>query len=222
MANKFTTIKERVLQIAENKGISKESFFENLSITYGNFKGSAKKTPLNSDAIANILTKYPDINPNWLLTGDGDMITTNSLTQMNTLVQNVPLYNYSASAGKVQLFKDFTLNQAEGYISVPNMPKCDGAVPIVGDSMYPLLKSGDIVCYKIKEPGNIIYGEMYLVDWCDSDGDDFLMAKFIAKGTTKGFITLVSHNKHHDDLEIPINAIRQLALIKLSVRFNTH
>ena len=34
------------------------------------------------------------------------------------------------------------------YISIPRLPKCDGAVYVTGDSMYPLLKSGDIVLYK--------------------------------------------------------------------------
>ena len=35
------------------------------------FKGIAKMTPLNSDAIANILSIYQDVNPEWLLTGKG-------------------------------------------------------------------------------------------------------------------------------------------------------
>ncbi len=68
------TIKERVLQIAEYKGFSKEKFFKIIGMTYGNFKGSAKKTPLNSDAVAKILTNFPEINPLWLLTGEGEML----------------------------------------------------------------------------------------------------------------------------------------------------
>ncbi len=68
------TIKERVLQIAEYKGFSKEKFFKKIGMTYGNFKGSAKKTPLNSDAVAKILTNFPEINPLWLLTGEGEML----------------------------------------------------------------------------------------------------------------------------------------------------
>ncbi|SFB81164.1 hypothetical protein SAMN05421780_101584 [Flexibacter flexilis DSM 6793] len=74
MENKFTNIKERVLLIAENKGVSKEIFFANIGMTYGSFKGEAKKTPLNSDAIANILTIYSDISATWLLTGKGSML----------------------------------------------------------------------------------------------------------------------------------------------------
>lgn len=69
----MTNIKERVLLIANNQEVSKEEFFENLGLKYGNFKGKAKDTSLSSDAVANILTMYPDINPVWLLTGEGEM-----------------------------------------------------------------------------------------------------------------------------------------------------
>lgn len=45
------------------------------------------------------------------------------------------------------------------------IPKCDGGLRIVGDSMYPLLKSGDIVFYKQVHDimHSIIWGEMYLI-----------------------------------------------------------
>ncbi len=70
----MTNIKERVLQIAKYKGISYEVFSQKIGMTYSSFKGEAKKTPLNSDAIANILTIIPNISPEWLITGKGDML----------------------------------------------------------------------------------------------------------------------------------------------------
>lgn len=74
MEGKSSKIKERVLQIAECKGIAKERFFEKIGMTYGNFKGKSKETPLNSTAIENIYAIYPDINLEWLITGKGDML----------------------------------------------------------------------------------------------------------------------------------------------------
>lgn len=69
-----SNIKERILLIAKNKGISYEPFFHDLGMTYGNFKGEAKNRPINSDFIISILLKYTDINPEWLLTGVGNML----------------------------------------------------------------------------------------------------------------------------------------------------
>jgi hypothetical protein len=48
-------IKDRIIQILEKKRISKEKFFVKIGMTSANFRGNAKKTPINSNAIENIL-----------------------------------------------------------------------------------------------------------------------------------------------------------------------
>jgi phage repressor protein C with HTH and peptisase S24 domain len=212
--------------VAEKKINSGKEFAKKVGISPSLLTEITKgRNEVGLKTIQNTVHCFKEINLSWLFDGIGDMITATASKLTASIPNNevlVPVYNHVASAGRVQLFKDFSHSQAEGYISVPHMPKCDGAVPIVGDSMYPLLKAGDLVCYAIKTIDNIIFGEMYLIDWTDANGDDMFMAKFIAKGSSKDMLKLVSHNKHHDDFEIKLNSIRQLALIKLSVRFNTH
>jgi len=67
-------VKERVLLIAETKGISKTEFFKDVQLSYANFKGGQKNTALSSDAMVAILSKHPDISPAWLLMGEGTMM----------------------------------------------------------------------------------------------------------------------------------------------------
>ena len=74
MEKKYTKIKERVLYIADYKGVRKEKFLESLGMTYGSFKGKAKEGTLNSAAIEKIYTNHSDINIGWLLTGRGSML----------------------------------------------------------------------------------------------------------------------------------------------------
>ncbi|RKO73495.1 hypothetical protein D7322_02225 [Sphingobacterium puteale] len=69
-------VKERVLLIAEKKGISKTEFFKDVELSYANFKGGQKNTALSSDAMIAILTRHPDISPAWLLMGEGKMMRT--------------------------------------------------------------------------------------------------------------------------------------------------
>lgn len=69
----MSNIKERVLHIAEVKGISKIEFFKDLGLSYANFKGIQKNSALGSDAVANILAAHSDIDPEWLLNGAGGM-----------------------------------------------------------------------------------------------------------------------------------------------------
>ena len=68
------TVKERILQIAEYKGIAKTLFCEKIGSTYGNFTGTNKNRPINSDSLANILVICPEISIDWLLTGEGNML----------------------------------------------------------------------------------------------------------------------------------------------------
>ena len=70
MVNKFTNIKERVVEIAKKQSISQERFFHSIEMTSANFRGKAKDTPLNSKAIVNIITKYTEVDIYWLLLGE--------------------------------------------------------------------------------------------------------------------------------------------------------
>lgn len=74
MENKFTSIKDRVVEIAEQQLISKEAFFKSIGMTSANFRGKAKETPLNSNAIVNIITKYPEVDLHWLLVGSAKRV----------------------------------------------------------------------------------------------------------------------------------------------------
>ncbi len=67
-------IKERIIQLIEYKKIPKEEFYVKIGMTSANFRGRAKTTPINSTAIENILSEIPDTNPEWLLTGKGSML----------------------------------------------------------------------------------------------------------------------------------------------------
>lgn len=81
MVNKFTNIKERVVEVAESQGVSKEQFFRSIGMTSASFRGKAKDSPLNSNAVANIITKYPDVDIYWLLTGEKEDTTVNVLNE---------------------------------------------------------------------------------------------------------------------------------------------
>ena len=120
------------------------------------------------------------------------------------------------------LFKNNNLQEPIDYISIPRLPKCDGAVYITGDSMYPLLKSGDIILYKeIQDIKNeIFWGEMYLLS-LEISGEEFVTVKYIQKSEKDGFVKLVSQNKHHQDKDVALDKIRALAIVKASIRINS-
>lgn len=226
----FATTKERILEFIDFKGLKVKEFLEITSIKRGFLDSDKLNSSVSDIFLANIIAKFTDLNPIWLITGKGEMILQNPVQVFNKIndgvipdMQNVPFYDLEAAAGIVSLFND-QHNNAVDHIHVPGIPKCDGAIKVSGDSMYPLLKSGDIVMYKkVQDPVNAIYfyGEMYIVS-IDQDGDDFVVVKYIHRSDKgDGWIKLVSQNPNHDAIDVPTSSIRALALVKASIRINS-
>ncbi len=137
-------------------------------------------------------------------------------------LQTVPLYELDATAGLVALFTDAQTQIPLCHITLPNLPPCDGAVFVRGDSMYPILKSGDIVLYKtvFDLRDGIMWGEMYLLSF-ELNGEEFISIKYVQQSDNPENVRLVSHNPHHSPKDIPRANIRAIALIMASIRYNT-
>ena len=186
------------------------------------------KTAL-SERNKNILVQELNINPDWLESGKGEMFNADpSLSasfargaEMAMPLQSVPLYSIEATAGLVPLFEQQEAHSPINYIHIPNLPKCDGAIYVVGDSMYPLLKSGDIVLYKqLRSLEDIFWGDMYLLS-IDLDGEEYVTVKYVQRSDKAGYVRLVSQNQHHADKDIEMGRIRAIALVKASIRMNS-
>ena len=70
MVNKKTYIKERIKKVADLKGISYKKMFEIIKMSESSFKGEHIKKPINSNAIVNLITTFPDIDLYELFTGE--------------------------------------------------------------------------------------------------------------------------------------------------------
>ena len=226
-------IKRKILLFLSENGISQYDFYRKTGITRGIL---GQNNGISEDNMARFLAAYPQVSVEWLLTGRGSMLRDQDIQLATPVVkeqfhlrtdhkvglQSIPLYELDATAGLVELFSDQARQTPISHIQIPDLPPCDGALYVRGDSMYPLLKSGDIVLYKQVHDMQygIFWGEMYLVS-ANVDGDEFVTIKYIHKSERENCVKLVSHNQHHEPKDIPISMIRALALVKASVRYNT-
>ena len=217
------------------KGISYYAFENSIGASRGSISKAVKEgKSIGSQVLEKIISVYKDLNPTWLLTGQGNIFVDNEEILNNKQIemyrlktdsfvenQQIPLYDIEAVAGLVPLFQDSKSQDPIDHISIPHLPKCDGAVYVTGDSMYPLLKSGDIVLYKeIHDVANeIFWGEMYLLG-IDMSGEEYVTVKYIQKSENPGCVRLVSQNKHHQDKDVELSKIKALALVKASIRIN--
>ena len=230
-------ILERIEKIAKNESITIGAFERQIGASKGVLsRAIANGTDIQSKWVQAIVENYPQYSAEWLLAGRGPMLrsqdvqlATPSVQEQFSLrtdrtigMQSVPLYELDATAGLVALF-DGTIRQVPvSHLQIPDLPPCDGALYVRGDSMYPLLKSGDIVLYKEipYTASSILWGEMYLLSFT-LDGEDYITIKYIQRADDDRFVRLVSHNPNHSPKEIPADSIHALALVKASVRFNT-
>lgn len=221
---------ERVKEYLDFKGISKYKFCQDLGFSNKFLDNSSN---MGTDKAGKILHYYPEINSEWLLTGNGNMLKSEIPKERSLSVrklktdrildnQDIPLYDVQVAAGVVDLFGGGEKQIPVDYIRIPKLPKCDGALYVTGDSMYPLLKSGDIVMYKeiYNLEHNIIWGEMYL-SYINNDGNEYFFTKFLKKSDREGYVQFVSQNQHHQTIEFPITSIKALALVKASIRINS-
>ena len=219
---------ERVKPIRKQLGMTQEQLSQRLGIGKAALSMiETGKTGLSSRN-RNILVQDLNVNPEWLETGRGAMFNADPdltaymhRTDNSLPLQSVPLYSIEGTAGLVPLFADQAHAKPVNFIHNPNLPKCDGAIYVVGDSMYPLLKSGDIVLYKqLRDLDDVFWGDMYLLS-IDIDGEEYVTVKYIQKSERTGYVKLVSQNPHHADKEIEVGRIRAIALVKASIRMNS-
>ena len=232
-------IKQRILQFVDYKQIERKNFFGGLNVATSNFRGNALYSEVGGDVIAKILSNHPKLNAEWLLTGRGEMLKPEHENQSQEVTiikgnrktrdvmiesQEIPLYELDATAGLSSFLKGDKRVNIIDTIKIPNAPRCDGAFGVIGDSMLPLLRSGDIILYK-ESPINLdylLFGEMYVLGYDLGDWEEVLAVKYIHKSKKgKNYIKLVSENPNHADKDIPFASIKALALVKVTIRFNT-
>lgn len=228
------SIVDNIKKLADNEGITITALEAAIGASKGVLsRALTKNTDIQSKWLLGVVENYPHYNSEWLITGEGEMLKNAKTKNSNTVrdfslktdtrqhIQQIPLYNLEASAGLVHLFSQ--RQHVEDYISIPNLPKCDGAIYVVGDSMYPLLKSGDIVMYKQVQDiiNGIFWGEMYLLSF-EIAGDTYTMIKWLQRSELgPEYIKLVSENQHHQPKDILLSSIKAMAYIKASIRINS-
>lgn len=214
MENNFSNIKDRILKVAETYKVSKERFFEELDISYGNFKGSAKKTPINSLFLENLLTKYPELSAEWLVTGRGPMLRNDTPVAQRTteLGAGIPLIPIEAIAG-IPAGEDIGIRfiDCTRYV-IPEFANLnvEYMVRVSGSSMYPKYSNGDVLaCRRIHDVLFFQWGKIYVID--SSQGP---LVKRVFQDEDPERILLVSDNKeHYPPFSIPKSDIRSLSIV---------
>ncbi|MDR2122497.1 MAG: hypothetical protein LBP34_05160 [Flavobacteriaceae bacterium] len=89
MENKCETTIDRLLEFMQHKNINDNKITKLAGLSVGLIgRARRNKTGLHTDTIEKILVAFPELNPTWLLTGNGDMLQDKTKTGASDVVKD--------------------------------------------------------------------------------------------------------------------------------------
>lgn len=150
-----------------------------------------------------------DINPEWLLTGNGSMVKKGASISKAGHSKGVYYDSSNTSRGLISEFYKILEFENEQFV-IPTFKESDYLVQVKGDAMYPKFNNGDIVaCKKLTVDGLFFqWDKEYVLD--TSQGS---LIKRIKKGKDLDHILLVSENDNFEAFELNISNIFGVSLV---------
>lgn len=140
-----TTVKERIKVFISHKGFSINAFEKKCGLSTG-YIGNMRKS-LSPEKLMSIIQNFPDLNRDWLLYGEGEMLAGNDSAPQDAPPRGaVPFYGtLPVSAGSADLMSVMSDETPTGWLQLPEVTGALGAFPVVGCSMEPDIRAGDYV-----------------------------------------------------------------------------
>ncbi len=209
----MATIKDRIIQVIEAKGINKEKFFAEIGMSSSNFRASAKNTPLNSNYVAIIFAKIPDVNLKWLITGEGEMFERaqgiNVVAEQNNDTDTIPLISWD-NVTAVMSGENFN---GTPYL-VPVLQDADFLITMRGNTMSPHYYAGDLLACKCMDITSFFqWDRTYVIN-----SKQGVIVRKIQKGKDDDHLLLVAENSQYDVIEIEKPQLHSLALVTGFIR----
>lgn len=211
------TIFDRISTIVEKFGNGKNTVFASLiGVSEANVRNYKNGVMPKADFLEKIARSF-DININWLLTGEGNMLRTESGKEENIPVahpsdspmEGIPLIPISAMTGAFTGEQTVLEYECERFV-VPTFKGAEFLISVKGSSMYPKYNSGDIVACK-RLPMDELFFQWNKVYVLDTDQGPLI--KRVKPGSDKEHVLIVSDNERYEPFELPLDRIYHVALV---------
>ncbi len=201
----------RIRAYRKKKGLTVKQLAEIIGISQGSLSDIENEKTKPSAKTITSLVRNTDINPTWLLTGQGEMfkkpvkeLPIEPMTAQEILqkfpevkpVKAVPVINIQVPAG----FPELPLSQEQiiDYLYLPDIPKGSIAIKVKGNSMEPTIEDGEYVVFlpinKLME--SIKSGDIIIVR---NEWNELILKRYREKN---GKIYLTSDNPKYPTIEV--------------------
>ncbi len=210
---------KRLFEYIKAKKISIRQFEIAVGFSNGSLSSQIKSNKsIGSDRLEKILHTYTDLSPDWLMTGEGEMIKSNNssfLSEPNLEYKKkvIPLIQIDAiagiGAGEIQVME----YESEKFV-VPTFAGADFLISVRGSSMNPKYNSGDIVaCKKLSLDTFFQWNKVYVLDT-----DQGVLIKRVKKSLIEHHLLIVSENIQYEPFDLHREKINSLALVMGVIR----
>jgi phage repressor protein C with HTH and peptisase S24 domain len=211
------SVKERLTEYLRTKKISKSAFGRDIGVSSA-YIASIRKS-IQPDKLQRIALKYPDLNTVWLLTGEGEMLKTDTMKATNSAEQSndyrlVPMYNLDARGGFGENDAVDVPEYIVDYIPFKDAKSEDICVPIFGNSMAPTYCAGaTVLLHPVRRWQEFLeLGQVYMIVL--QDNRRIIKELRSSQEDRKTQYLCVSHNPTFDPVELPKSMIKQVFLVK--------
>lgn len=168
----------------------------------------AGKCGISKDLVSLITEKFLNINPSWLLCGEGEMLKSDAAGAKDSeprksLTSGVPYFDVDFAAGFDVMVNNQTI-MPEYLIDFKRYADATCWCNVVGRSMEPELVPGDIIALKkVEDISFLLLHEIYAI----VTKNGLRTIKRLDKGHSPDHYMLVATNPEFGDQEIPASMI---------------
>ena len=209
--NNITEVVERIRLIMKQFDLNQTQFAQRIDIRQPNLSAILKGERVCGDGVINKIVLSFDINKDWLLTGEGEMLNGNGNNQeFKTYFKQehpnvmVPLVHIDSVGGVYSNNEIMPSEQyIEGFVPFPDARPDDRAIFQSGDSMSPTIPPGSILQIRKVEDWReyLGYGNVYVLWLKDNRRITKLVKKYAPD--PRNYVLCCSYNPNADEEELP-------------------
>ncbi len=223
---------ERIKYIIREMGLTRSEFASRIDVDSSNLSKYLNGKLAINDSLINRIVINLGLSKEWLTTGndlpyakvqnavstlnfDGKIGSGNSAAARENA--GTPVYDIDVTAGALPRARMFASENIVGYVNLPSIPPGCRIVGVSGDSMQPVIRSGDLLAVReLTNIQQIFWGQIYVVVL-----DDYCMVKYVRRHENPEMVILRSENPNYDDMEIHRSEIRDLMFVQHIVHVDT-
>lgn len=226
---------EVMTSLLNHIGLSRKDFSISIGIEnpqwIADILNANKKVGISKEKSLKICSTYPEINRDWLMTGEGEMLRRHSADELPKEMSNeaseqsisikeycVPLIPTAALANSLSEYIGPGIRKIDCQTILSPVPGAEVAITISGDSMEPKFQDGMIVFLKrINESAFIPWGNTLVLD---TENGAFIKNVFPCEGD-ESMIEARSINPLYPTMRIPKTSVFGMYRVLNATKFFT-